>query len=188
MRESALSATCCGPRPPAVAIAAASGYTRQPDAFNDGWRARFWAEGFDGSANNILMQGSGVARGSLGGIGWAPTSTFASHLWTFNGYGSYRRFVLEMTCVRQAGCDRAGFSATDANTLVLSLNDVEPSRIALTNPSIGETTITYRKSQPPLLPLATEAYFLVELLDQTRESRRRAAQPPSTTSAFRNSH
>lgn len=123
--------------PPAVAIAAGGGYTRQPDAFNDGWRARFWAEGFDASTNNILMQGSGVANGSLGGIGWAPTSTFASHLWPFNGYGNYRRFVFEMTCVRQAGCDRAGFNAVDANTLVLTLNDVDPSRIALTNTASG---------------------------------------------------
>jgi hypothetical protein len=123
--------------PHAVAIVAGGGYTRQPDAFNDGWRARFWAEGYDGSANNILMQGSGVANGSLGGIGWAPTPTFGSHLWPFGGYGNYRRFVFEMTCVRQAGCDRAGFNATDANTLVLTLNDVDPSRIALTNTASG---------------------------------------------------
>jgi hypothetical protein len=109
--------------PPWVAIIAGGGYTRMPNAFNDGWRGRFWAEGWDGSTNNILMQGSGVANGSLGGIGWAPCSTFCSHLWPFGGYGDYRRFVFEMTCFRSAGCDRANFNAVDANTMVLILAD-----------------------------------------------------------------
>jgi len=109
--------------PPWVAIIAGGGYTRMPNAFNDGWRGRFWAEGWDGSTNNILMQGSGVANGSLGGIGWSPCSTFCSHLWPFGGYGDYRRFVFEMTCVRPAGCDRANFNAVDANTMVLILAD-----------------------------------------------------------------
>ena len=64
--------------PPWIAIIAGGGYTREPGDFNDGWRGRFWAEGFDGSTNNILMQGSGVQNGSCGGICWATTSTFAS--------------------------------------------------------------------------------------------------------------
>jgi hypothetical protein len=117
--------------PPWVAILAAGGYTREPNAFNEGWRARFWAEGFDGSTNNILMQGSGVANGSLGGIGWATTSTFAPHLWPFGGYGSYRRFVFELTCVRPAGCDRSNYNAVDANTMVLILTDTSPPGVGL---------------------------------------------------------
>jgi len=123
--------------PAYVSIAAGGGYTRQPNAFNQGWRGRFWAEGYDGSTNNILMQGSGVANGSLGGIGWATTPVFASHLWPFGGYGHYRRLVFEMTCVRAAGCDRANFNAVDANSLVLTLNDTEPSRAVLTNTGSG---------------------------------------------------
>jgi hypothetical protein len=51
--------------PSDVAILAGGGYTREPDSFNEGWRARFWGEGFDGSTNNTLMQGAGVANGSL---------------------------------------------------------------------------------------------------------------------------
>jgi hypothetical protein len=113
---------------PFVAIRAAGGYTRQPNAFNDGWRARFWAEGADGSApHNILMQGSGV---SGGGIFWGTTSTFGSHLWPFPTYGYYRRFVYELACVRSAGCDRANFNATDANTFILTLSDESNSHVA----------------------------------------------------------
>ena len=122
--------------PPWVSIVAGGGYTREPNAFNEGWRGRFWAEGYDGSTNNILMQGYGVANGSDGGIGWGTTSTFASHLWPFGGYGNYRRFVFEMTCVRSAGCDRTNFNAVDANTLTLILNDVDPAHINLTEGGI----------------------------------------------------
>ncbi len=113
---------------PFVAIRAAGGYTRQQFAFNDGWRARFWAEGPDGSGPyNILMQGSGV---SGGGIFWGTTSTFGSHLWPFPTYGYYRRFVYELTCVRSAGCDRANFNSTDANTFILTLSDESNSYVA----------------------------------------------------------
>jgi hypothetical protein len=119
--------------PPWVTIAQAGGYTREPSAFSEGWRAEFVAEGYDGSLNNILMQGAGVANGSLGGVGWGLTPVFGSHLWQWGGsYGAYRRFVFQMACVRPAGCDRAGFNAVDANTLNLTLNDVSPSQIGLT--------------------------------------------------------
>lgn len=120
-----------------VSIVAGGGYTREPNAFNEGWRGRFWAEGYDGSTNNILMQGSGVANGSLGGIGWNTTSTFASHLWPFGGYGLYSRFVFELTCFRPAGCDRTNYNAVDANTLTLILNDSDPAHINLTGGAIA---------------------------------------------------
>jgi len=116
--------------PPWVAILAGGGYTRMPNAFNDGWRGRFWAEGFDGSTNNILMQGTGAPNS---GIEWSPTSTFASHLWPFNGYGFYHRFVFEMTCFRGAGCDRSNFNAVDANTMVLNLADTYTPVVGFTN-------------------------------------------------------
>ena len=121
--------------PPWVAIRAAGGYTREPGSFNDGWRARFWAEGLDGSTNNFLMQGSGVANGSLGGIGWGTTSTFAPHLWPFTTFGNYKRFVFEVTCFRPAGCDRSGENTADANTMALVLDDAAPVDLQLTNTS-----------------------------------------------------
>ena len=116
--------------PPLIAILAGGGYTRQPEDFRDGWKARFWAEGFDGSTNNILMQGTNASNS---GISWWPTSTFAPHLWPFGGYGYYRRFVYEVTCFRQAGCDRAGHNVSDANTFVLMLADVSPVDLHLIN-------------------------------------------------------
>lgn len=120
-----------------VDLVAGGGYTREPNAFNDGWRGRFWLEGWDGSTNNVLMQGSGVANGSCGGVCWATTPVFASHLWPFGGYGKYRRFVFELTCFRQAGCDRTNFNAVDANTMVLTLNDTDSSHINFTNTGSG---------------------------------------------------
>lgn len=116
--------------PPMVVILAGGGYTREPNSFNDGWRGRFWAEDFGGGTNNILMQGTNAENA---GISWWPTSTFASHLWPFGGYGWYRRFVFEMTCFRQAGCDRSGYNAVDANTIVLLLADVQPSHVWFTD-------------------------------------------------------
>ena len=119
--------------PPWVAILAGGGYTREPGSFNDGWRGRFWAEDFSGGGHHILMQGTGVPNGSNGGIGWGTTSTFASHLWPFPSYGYYRRFIFEMTCFRPAGCDRSGWNAVDANTIHLTLADVSPVELHLTN-------------------------------------------------------
>jgi hypothetical protein len=123
--------------PPWIAIVAGGGYTREPNAFNDGWRGRFWAEGFDGSGAHILMQGSGVANGSCEGVCWATTPNFAPHLWPFGSYGYYRRFIFELTCVRPAGCDRANFNAVDANTLNLTLTDVAPASIEITGGAIA---------------------------------------------------
>ncbi len=119
--------------PPWVSILAGGGYTREPASFNEGWRGRFWAEGFDGSTNNILMQGAGVTNGSLGGIGWADCNAFCSHLWPFGSYGNFRRFVFEMTCVRPAGCDRSGVNEVDANTFTLILSDTSPPQVGFTN-------------------------------------------------------
>lgn len=134
--------------PHLVAIAAAGGHTRMPDRFNDGWRGRFWAEGYDGSMNNILVQGSGVGNGDCGGICWGATPTFGPHLWPFGGYGHYKRFIFEMTCMRAAGCDRTGYNAVDANSMVLVLNDVAPSQINLTNTDIGILSGQWTRGTP----------------------------------------
>lgn len=135
-----------------IAFLGGGGYTRMPEQFNDGWRGRFWLEGFDGSTNNALMQGTGVANGSCGGVCWNSCSAFCSHLWPFGGYGFYRRFVFEMTCFRDAGCDRAGTNTVQANTLVWIMADVSPVSLGLTNTGApflggqwvrGNQTVTY---------------------------------------------
>jgi hypothetical protein len=110
--------------PEGIEIASAGGYTREPNAFNEGWRARYWLEGFDGSENNVLLQGSGITEPTE--ISKPKTTTFAPHLWPFPALGSYRRFSFEMECVRSAGCDRANYNATDSNTMLLTLNDPSP--------------------------------------------------------------
>jgi len=117
-----------------VDLAQGGGFTRMPNAFNEGWRGRFWLEGWDGSTNNVLMQGSGVENNSCGGVCWATSPIFGSHLWPFGGIGKYRRFVFEMTCFRQAGCDRTNFNAVDANSFVLGLSDTWDPKTVLDNP------------------------------------------------------
>jgi len=112
--------------PSGTSIAAVSAYTRVPGYFNSGWRERFWGEGYDGSQNNILMQGSGVAPGGI----YAPaTSNFNYHAWPFGSYGDYKRLVFAMTCYRPAGCSREGWNAADANSIAITLNDKEPPHV-----------------------------------------------------------
>jgi hypothetical protein len=111
--------------PPFVHFREAGGYTRQPGAFNDGWRERFWISG--GSAGNVelLSQGQGAPQGT--------TSAYAAHLWPFGGYLDSTHFVFELECVRPAGCDRSGANAADANTFVFTLADESASHVELTN-------------------------------------------------------
>lgn len=123
--------------PPWVDIVAGGGYTREPNSFNDGWRGRFWLEDWNGNGQHELVQGSGVQNNSCEGVCWATTPVFAPHLWPFGGFGKYRRFIFELTCMRPAGCDRSNFNAVDANTMILTLNDVDPSHISLTNAGSG---------------------------------------------------
>jgi hypothetical protein len=55
--------------PPFVHFKTAGGWTRQPLAFNDGWRARFWGVDFANNGFQIFSQGVGAPAGT--------TSTFA---------------------------------------------------------------------------------------------------------------
>jgi hypothetical protein len=111
--------------PPGTSIVAGGGYTREPNAFNEGWRARFWGEDWGGGVHNIMLQGSGGIEGT-GEFPWITkntTSIFASHLWPFGGWDDYKRFVFGLECVRPPGCDRSNFNAVDANTISLVVND-----------------------------------------------------------------
>ncbi|HET7445363.1 MAG TPA: hypothetical protein VFJ57_11955 [Solirubrobacterales bacterium] len=105
--------------PAFVHFKTAGGWTRQPNAFNDGWRSRFWGVDAYGNRFQILSQGAGLGS----------TGTFAPHLWP-GGTTDFRRFVFELGCVRPAGCDRANFNATDLNTIVFTLEDESNAQIS----------------------------------------------------------
>jgi len=111
--------------PPFIHFREAGGYTRQPAAFNEGWRSRFLIRGGSAGEREILSQGHGGPQGT--------TSTFASHLWPVGGYLDFTRFVFELQCVRPAGCDRSNFNATDANTFIFTLADESASQVSLTH-------------------------------------------------------
>ncbi|MEZ5077103.1 MAG: hypothetical protein R2725_06660 [Solirubrobacterales bacterium] len=112
--------------PPFVHFKTAGGWTRQPLAFNDGWRARFWGVDFANNGFQIFSQGVGAPAGT--------TSTFAPHLWP-GGSADFWRFAFEVNCVRPSGCDRSNFNAADVNTLVFTLSDDQNAQVGFTNGS-----------------------------------------------------
>jgi hypothetical protein len=115
-----------------VHFKAAGGYTRQPNAFNEGWRARFWVVDFANNATQLLIQGSGLPNS---GTQWASSNTFGPHLWPFGTYMDFHHFYYELQCVRPSGCDRANYNATDANGFVFILNDDSDSQVGFTSTS-----------------------------------------------------
>lgn len=114
--------------PSYVHFKAAGGYTRQFNAFNDGWRARFWVASASSTAQ-IMIQGAGLPNS---GGQWASTGIFGPHLWPIAGYWDFTRFVYEMQCVRPAGCDRSNYNATDLNGLLFILSDDVNSHVEFT--------------------------------------------------------
>jgi hypothetical protein len=106
--------------PPYVHFKTAGGWTRQAYAFNDGWRSRFWGIDLNNNGFQILSQGAGLGA----------TNTFAPHLWP-GGNADFWRFAFELSCVRPAGCDRANFNSTDANTFSFTLADDQNAQISL---------------------------------------------------------
>ncbi len=139
--------------PPWVSIVAGGGYTREPADFNQGWRARFWAEDWGGGVHNILLQGTGIeGTGSDPWITKNTTSTFAAHLWPFGGWDDFSRFVFALWCVKADGCSRAGFVAADANTITLVANDKKGPEVGFVDSSIvrgnwvrGEQTLAWNE-------------------------------------------
>lgn len=118
--------------PPNTSIVAGGGYTRMPNAFNAGWRGRFWGEDWGGGVHNILLQGSGGIEGT-GEFPWITkntTSIFAAHLWPYGGWDDYKRFVFGLACVRPGGCDRANFNAVDAHSITLVVDDRKAPQVA----------------------------------------------------------
>lgn len=117
--------------PAYVHFRVAGGYTREPNAFNDGWRARFWFVYLNGTAQQQFVQGAGLPNS--GGF-YATTSTFAPHLWEWGYPLDFNRWVFELECVRAAGCDRSNYNAVDLNGLVFILSDDSPSQVGFTDP------------------------------------------------------
>ena len=115
-----------------VHFKSAGGYTRQPNAFNEGWRARFWLASAT-ATQQIMIQGLGLPNA---GGQWAITNVFAPHLWPIAGYWDFNRFVYEMQCVRPAGCERVNYNATDLNGLLFILSDDSNSQAAFTGGQI----------------------------------------------------
>jgi hypothetical protein len=116
--------------PSYVHFKTAGGYTRQPNAFNGGWRARFWMIDFGNNGVQLLTQGAGLPNS---GTQWASSNIFGPHLWPFGSYLDFWQFVYEMKCVRAEGCDRTNYNATDANGFVFILSDDQNSQVGFTN-------------------------------------------------------
>ena len=116
--------------PPWVHFRTAGAYTREPESFNDGWRARFWVTGGSAGERQVFIQGAGLPNAGEQAVSWP---TFGPHLWQVGGYLDFTRFVYELKCVRPAGCDRAGFNAVDANTFNFVLSDEFASQVSMTS-------------------------------------------------------
>lgn len=116
--------------PPGVHFLTAGAYTRQPNAFNQGWRSRFWGSDAAGNGFEIITQGAGLPTS---GTQRPISSVFSPHLWPFGHQVHFYAFVWELRCVRPAGCDRANYNATDLNGLVFILSDDSDSQIGFTN-------------------------------------------------------
>jgi hypothetical protein len=97
-------------------------YTREPNAFNAGWLARFRVNDFSGHQTTTLNQGAGLPNS---GVDYATTGSFAPHLWPFGSAIDSNLFFYELVCNLPGGCDRANFNAVDANAFVFILNDDE---------------------------------------------------------------
>jgi hypothetical protein len=106
------------------------GYTRQPNSFNEGWRARFWGIDFNNNGNLFLNQGANVPNA---GTDSGASGIFGPHLWPFGNYIDFHHFYFELLCVRPAGCDRANYNAVDANGFVFILNDDQNSQVGFTS-------------------------------------------------------
>ncbi len=106
------------------------GYTREPNAFNAGWLARYRALDFNNQMTTLLNQGSGLPNS---GLDWAASGIFGPHLWPFGGYMDFHHFYFELVCNLPGGCDRANYNAVDTNGFVFILSDDEDSKVSFFN-------------------------------------------------------
>jgi opacity protein-like surface antigen len=117
--------------PSGVNFRSAGGYTREPNAFNDGWQARLGFNYMDGAPQLQMVQGAGLQGVAAGYFG--TTSTFAPHLWPWPYAIDFYRCTFQMLCARAAGCDRSNYNAVDLNGIVFTLRDWQDSQVGFTN-------------------------------------------------------
>jgi hypothetical protein len=117
--------------PSGVNFRSAGGYTREPNAFNDGWQARFGFNYMNGAPQLQMVQGAGLNGIAAGYFG--ATSTFAPHLWPWGYPIDFYRWTFQMLCARAAGCDRSNYNAVDLNGIVFTLRDWQDSQVGFTN-------------------------------------------------------
>src|SRR5262249_32188848 len=86
--------------PAFVHFKTAGGYTREPNAFNEGWRARFWGVDFANNNVQFMTQGLNVPEE---GTQHATSNIFGPHVWPFPTQLDFHRFVFELACVRAVG-------------------------------------------------------------------------------------
>jgi hypothetical protein len=139
--------------PSGINFRSAGGYTREPNAFNDGWQARFGFNYMNGNPQLQMVQGSGLNGAGQGYFG--TTSTFASHLWPWGYPIDFYRWTFQLICARTAGCDRANYNAVDLNGIVFTLRDWQDSKVEWTNSNSdlmrgrwvrGPQTVTWQAS------------------------------------------
>jgi len=106
------------------------GYTREPNAFNAGWLARFRVLDFANASTTLLNQGAGLPNFALD---WAASGIFGPHLWPFASYLDFHHFYFELMCNLPGGCDRANYNAVDANAFTFILSDDEDSKVEFLN-------------------------------------------------------
>ncbi len=119
-----------------VHFKSAGAYTREPNAFNSGWLARFRVLDFSNNVTTLLNQGSGLPNS---GLDWAASGIFGPHLWPFATYMDFHHFYFELLCNLPGGCDRTNYNAVDANSFVFILNDDSPSQVSLFNTDLPLT-------------------------------------------------
>lgn len=103
-------------------------YTRQPDSFNSGWRARVWI-GSPYATAQIISVGEGLAN--VGGQG-SPTSGFVGRPWPLEVFYDFDTVVFEMNCANTNGCSTDGTNTADFNGLDFIMADEQNARVAFT--------------------------------------------------------
>ncbi len=109
----------------------AGGYLREPNAFNDGWQARFGFNYMNGSPQLQLVQGAHL-EGTAPGY-WGTTQIFGSYLWPWSYPIDFYRWTFQMICAAPSGCDRSNYNAVDLNGIVFTLRDWEDAKVEWTN-------------------------------------------------------
>lgn len=114
--------------PGGVHFKTVNAYTRQPDYFNSGWRARIWI-GSPYSTAQIISVGKGLPNN--GGEG-DRTHSFVHRPWPLEVFYDFDTVVFEMTCAKSGGCSTDGVNTADFNGLDFIMADEEKAKASYT--------------------------------------------------------